>query len=83
MSSFEFNTKEILSIGKLSKETRSVINHIQTDVSKYIVCRNNEPVAVMLSPETYNEIMEELEDARLSALARDRLQQWHQLNPAV
>ncbi|MCW7552277.1 type II toxin-antitoxin system Phd/YefM family antitoxin [Endozoicomonas gorgoniicola] len=40
---------------------------------KYVVMRNNEPAAVLLSVEKFESLMNELEDLRLEAVARERL----------
>jgi antitoxin StbD len=40
---------------------------------KYVVMRNNQPAAVLLSVEKFEAMIEELEDLRIEALARERL----------
>ncbi len=71
--SLRFDTTELLTVGRLSKQTKSVLAHLGRDKGKYVVISDNKPVAVVLSPDTYNALMEELEDAYLGALAKERL----------
>ena len=47
-----------------------ICNH---ENDKYVVMRNNEPAAVLLSVERFESLMDELEDLRLEAVAHERL----------
>jgi len=72
MSSFSILADEILPITRLSKQTKAVLDELGRLHNKFIVMRNNEPTAVLLSLEEYQSLLEDAEDARLSTLAEER-----------
>ena len=58
----------------LSKKTRLLLDQIANgSQDRFVVMRDNRPTAVMLATERYEALMDELEDYRVDALARDRL----------
>ena len=58
----------------LSKKTRHLLDQIANgSQDRFVVMRDNRPTAVMLATERYEALMDELEDYRIDALARDRL----------
>ena len=60
----------------LSKKTRLLLDQIANgSQDRFVVMRDNRPTAVMLATERYEALMDELEDYRIDALARDRLAQ--------
>jgi len=64
-----------LSATNLAKHTSSALNSFETgDNDKFIILKNNEPKAVLLSIESYEAMEEEIEDLRLAALALSRIQ---------
>ena len=64
-----------LSATNLAKHTSSALNSFETgDNDKFIILKNNEPKAVLLSIESYEAMQEEMEDLRLAALALSRIQ---------
>ena len=70
------NAKTVLNsfvpISRFNKgEASKIINEVQTSGIKFIV-RNNTPECVMLSLKAYEDLLEELEDMELSAIALER-----------
>ena len=64
-----------LSATKLAKQTSSTLNAFETgDQDKFIILKNNEPKAVLMSIESYEAMEEEMEDLRLTVLALSRIQ---------
>jgi PHD/YefM family antitoxin component YafN of YafNO toxin-antitoxin module len=68
------NTLEaLIPISRFNKgEASKIIDEVTTSGFK-IVVKNNAPVCVMLSPQRYRELLEELEDEYLLTLALERL----------
>ncbi|MBP5588379.1 MAG: type II toxin-antitoxin system Phd/YefM family antitoxin [Treponema sp.] len=73
------NTVNILdSIIPISRFNKGEANRIFSDVKKFgtrIVVKNNVPECVLMSPQKYQQIMEEYEDALLAAETEKRLSQ--------
>ncbi len=68
------HAKEYLSATDLSKKTAATLEALEKgEAGKLIIMKNNVPKAVLLSAETYEAMLEELEDLRLAALAMARL----------
>lgn len=71
------NTLNILdSIIPISRFNKGEANKIFSDVKKFgtkIVVKNNVPECILMSPQSYQQMMEEYEDAILSAEASKRL----------
>jgi PHD/YefM family antitoxin component YafN of YafNO toxin-antitoxin module len=61
----------------ISRFNKGGANKIFAEVAKAgykIVIKNNIPACVLISPDKYREMLEAMEDQRLAALARERLQ---------
>ncbi|MCG5535015.1 hypothetical protein [Ectothiorhodospira mobilis] len=43
------------------------------DTEKLVIFKDNQPVAVMMNVQAYQDLVDELEDLRIEAIARDRL----------
>ena len=73
------NTVNVLdSIVPISRFNKGEANKIFSDVKKSgisIVVKNNVPECILMSPQSYREMMEEYEDALLAAEAAKRLAQ--------
>ena len=73
------NTVNVLdSIVPISRFNKGEANKIFSDVKKSgisIVVKNNVPECILMSPQSYREMMEEYEDALLAAEAAKRLSQ--------
>ena len=71
------NTLNILdSIIPISRFNKGEANKIFSDVKKFgtkIVVKNNVPECILMSPQSYQQMMEEYEDAILAAEASKRL----------
>ena len=66
---------DYLSATALSKRTSATIDALNRgDIEKIIILKNNTPKAVLLSMECYEAMEQELEDLRLGAIARTRLE---------
>ena len=67
------HSEKYLSATDLSKKTAATIDALEKGLAdKLIILRNNAPKAVLLSMDAYEELMEEIEDLRLGALALAR-----------
>ena len=67
------HTEDYLSATDLSKKTAATIDALEKGLAdKLIILRNNAPKAVLLSMSAYEELMEEIQDLRLGALALAR-----------
>ncbi len=67
------HSEKYLSATDLSKKTAATIDTLEKGLAdKLIILRNNAPKAVLLSMDAYEELMEEIEDLRLGALALAR-----------
>jgi antitoxin StbD len=65
---------QAISSTDLQKNTRALLDHVADgSQDKYVVMRDNRPTAVMLSVARFEALMDELEDLRIEAVARDRL----------
>ena len=68
------HSEEYLSATDLSKKTAATIDALEKGLAdKLIILRNNAPKAVLFSMDAYEELMEEIEDLRLGALALARV----------
>ena len=52
------------------------------DTEKLVIFKDNQPVAVMMNVQAYQDLVDELEDLRIEAIARDRLTS-HQADQAI
>jgi antitoxin StbD len=65
---------QAISSTDLQKNTKALLDRIASgQQDRYVVIRDNRPAAVLMPTERYEAIMNELEDLRIDALARDRL----------
>ncbi|MGX7005514.1 type II toxin-antitoxin system Phd/YefM family antitoxin [Caballeronia sp. KNU42] len=65
---------QAISSTDLQKNTKALLDRITSgEQDRYVVIRDNRPAAVLMPTERYEAIMNELEDLRVEALARDRL----------
>jgi len=66
--------KECLSATALSKKTALTLDSLSSGESdKFLILKNNQPKAVLLSIEAYEALEEEVEDLRLTTLGLARL----------
>ena len=65
---------QAISSTDLQKNARALLDHMADgSQNRYVVMRDNRPTAVMLSTARYESLMDELEDLRMEAVARERL----------
>ena len=66
---------DYLSATALSKKTSATLDALEKgEAEKLIILKNNAPKAILLSIESYETMLEEIEDLRLTALALARLE---------
>jgi antitoxin StbD len=65
---------DYLSATALSKKTSATLEALEKgETERLIILKNNAPKAILLSMESYEAMLEEIEDLRLTALALARL----------
>lgn len=65
---------QAISSTDLQKNARLLLDRMADgSQDRYVVIRDNKPTAVMLPTERYEALMDELEDLRIEAVARERL----------
>lgn len=66
---------ETLSITDMVRSAKDIINSlISGDHDHYVIMKKNAPAAVLLNIQVYEALLDELEDLRIEAVARERLQ---------
>jgi len=66
---------EAISVTRVSRATKEIFGKLRKrEQDRFVVMRNNEPAAVLLSVPAFEALMDELEDLRVDALARERRQ---------
>lgn len=66
---------EALSITDMVKSTKDIMNKLTSrEHDRYVIMKNNSPVAVLLNIHAYEDLLDELEDLRIEVVARERLQ---------
>ncbi|MDA8328947.1 MAG: type II toxin-antitoxin system Phd/YefM family antitoxin [Betaproteobacteria bacterium] len=65
---------QAISSTELQKNTRVLLDRIADGrQDRYVVIRDNKPAVVMLATGYYEALMDELDDLRIEAVARERL----------
>lgn len=68
------HAEQAISITEVARSTKDIVDRLERgDQDHYVVMRNNAPAAVMLAVRDFEAIMNELENLRIEAVARDRL----------
>ncbi|MBK7134936.1 MAG: type II toxin-antitoxin system Phd/YefM family antitoxin [Rhodocyclales bacterium] len=68
-------SNQALSVTDLVRSAKEVFERLESgEQDKYVVMRNNAPAAVMMPVATYEALIDEIEDLRIEAVARERLQ---------
>ncbi|MCU0831578.1 MAG: type II toxin-antitoxin system Phd/YefM family antitoxin [Rhizobiaceae bacterium] len=58
----------------LQKRTRELLDRVVSgEEAHFVVMRDNKPAAIIMATERFEALIEELEDLRTEAIARDRL----------
>lgn len=66
---------DAISITDMIRSTKSVIDKLTSgEQAHYVIMKNNSPAAVLLNVQTYEALLDELEDLKIEAIARKRLQ---------
>jgi len=75
MGAARFTPNEMLSATDLSKKTSSILTELSEHKhDKFVIVRNNQPNAVLLSLGAYESLLEEIEDLQLAKIASERLE---------
>jgi antitoxin StbD len=70
----QLRTSETIPFTDIQRRAREIFEQIETgEQEKYVILKNNEIAAVLLPIDRYEALMDELEDLRIDALARERL----------
>ena len=65
---------QAISVTDLSKTASDVFNKLSTgEQDRYVIMKNNAPAAVVMSVDKFESLMDELDDLRIEAVARERL----------
>lgn len=74
MGSLMERSDQAISVTEVSRSAKAIFDKLaRGKQDKCVVMKNNIPVAVMLPVGSYEEIMDELEDLRVEAVARERI----------
>ncbi len=66
---------EALSITDMVKSAKDIMHKLNSrEHDRYVIMKNNSPAAVLLNIHAYEDLLDELEDLRIEAVARTRLQ---------
>jgi antitoxin StbD len=80
MGSLMERSDQAISVTEVSRSAKAIFDKlVKGKQDRYVVMRNNVPAAVMLPVAAYEAILDELEDLRIEALARDRIQTFNPL----
>ncbi len=67
---------QAISVTELGKSASDLFNKLSSgEQDRYVVMKNNSPAAVMMSIREFESVMNELDDLRIDAVARERLAQ--------
>ena len=70
----QIHSEEIISVTDVQRKAKDIFNKLASGTqSKFVVIRNNEMAAVVLPVDRYEAMLDELEDLRIDAIARERL----------
>jgi len=69
------SSAQAVSITDFTRSAKSYFDDLKEGIqSRFVVMKNNQPEAVMLSVETFELMMNELDDMRIELIASERLQ---------
>ncbi|MDF3933542.1 type II toxin-antitoxin system Phd/YefM family antitoxin [Pseudomonas citronellolis] len=74
MAALMERAEQAVSVTTMARSFSAKLREIATrQIEKLVVFKDNEPAAVILNVEAYQELLDELEDLRVERVARDRL----------
>ena len=74
MASLLERADQAVSVTKVSRSAKEVFEKLRTGKQdRLVVLKNNAPAAVMLSIRAFEDLMDQLDDLRVAAVARERL----------
>lgn len=66
--------EDAVSATAMARGFSSRLKEISTrDTERLVIFKDNQPVAVMMNVQAYQDLVDELEDLRIEAISRDRL----------
>jgi antitoxin StbD len=72
---------DAISITDMIRSTKDIINKLTSGKQDhYVILRNNSPAAVLLNIQSYEALLDELEDLRVEVIARKRIQTFDRTN---
>ena len=84
MNTARFTPSEMLSATDLSKKTSSILTELSEQKhDKFVIVRNNQPNAVLLSLSAYESLLEDIEDLQLAKIAGERLESFDSATATV
>lgn len=67
------NASQAVSITRVSRSAKEILEKlVRGDQDRFVVLKNNAPVAVLLSVPAFEALLDELDDLRVEAVARTR-----------
>ena len=70
----EVRTNETISVTDIQRRAKEIFERIERgEQDRFVVLKNNEIAAVLLSSDRYEALMDELEDLRIDAIAAERM----------
>lgn len=70
----QIRTEDIISVTDIQRKAKDIFTKLANGTQhKYFIMRNNELAAVVLPANRYEAMLDELEDLRIEAIARERL----------
>jgi len=74
MAALMDRAEQAVSVTTMARSFSAKLREIATrQIEKLVVFKDNEPAAVILNVEAYQELLDELEDLRVERVARERL----------
>jgi antitoxin StbD len=69
---------ETLSITEMVRSSKEIMDKLASGKhDRYVILKNNSPTAVLLNIQAYEDLLDELEDLRIEAIAQHRLQDFN------
>ena len=70
---------QVVSVTDVSRSAKTIFERLTNGKQdKYVVMKNNAPVAVMMPVKAYESLMDELEDLRMEIITKERAETFNQ-----
>lgn len=67
-------SSQAVSVTQVSRSAKRMLERLANGEDRLVVLKNNSPAAVLLSVPAFESLMDELDDLRVMAVAKERLQ---------